>query len=406
VGHCNPTGLPINSSPKPLSLSAAQARDQQAIGIKAVYFAYFAFIGGFTPYLSLWLAQAGWSAATVGLLVSLSSMMRIVGPGFWAMVVPRVWPAPKVMLLSACTTVLAMVLLPALQGQLIALVFVFVVLYFMTSAQGPLTESLAVAYSAGDLGAYGRLRLWGSVGFIVAVSGIGPLLDWLGIAALPWLCAGLAIVLVVATGSIKLMPVNPEAHKTSQVGVGQRLREPAVVALFGSAGLMIFAHAALYVFFSLYLEQHGYSKSMIGLFWAISVIAEIALFRWQAWIFDRFSLRALLLFSLGAAAVRFFMVGLSEAVLAWVIVIQLLHAITFALHHSVCIKALGRWFDARQQPAAQGVLTMLTYGVGSTLGGWVSGWVWQAVSPQASFYVSAGAAALGFLVVAAVRQLR
>src|SRR5690606_36711348 len=148
-----------------------------------------------------------------------------------------------------------------------------------------------------------------------------------------------------------------------------RLRERAVAAFFIANFLMLFAHAALYVLFSLYLQRHGYSNAAIGFFWAISVFAEIALFRWQSVLFRRFTAAGLFAFSIGVAALRFGLVGASAGGLLLVLVSQLLHAVTFGLHHSASMALLHGWFGPAQQGRAQALYVTVGYGCGGTLGG-------------------------------------
>jgi PPP family 3-phenylpropionic acid transporter len=183
-----------------------------------------------------------------------------------------------------------------------------------------------------------------------------------------------------------------------------RLAEAKVRAFFLSATLMVFAHSGLYALFSLYLETYGYSKSLIGLIWAIGVLAEIALFRWQQPLFARFAVGQLLVFSVVVAVFRFAGVAWSEGALGWIVMTQVTHAITFGVHHSACMQVLHRWFDDRQQPAAQALFTTLSYGVGGTLGGLAAGWIWTALGPAAVFWLASATASLSAAVL--IRALK
>jgi PPP family 3-phenylpropionic acid transporter len=171
------------------------------------------------------------------------------------------------------------------------------------------------------------------------------------------------------------------------------------MAFFVSAFLMVFAHAALYSFFSLYLERLGYSRTAIGAIWGLGVIAEIALFSVQRSIFARFSPMSLLAFSFLVCAARFALVGASDGALWLLLFCQLMHAVTFGLHHSASMALLHRWFGSARQGGAQATFTVVAYGLGGASGGWFAGWLWQTFSPQAMFYGAALAALLGFVAV-------
>ena len=266
-------------------------------------------------------------------------------------------------------------------------------------------EAMAIGVVEGDAGRYGRMRLWGSAGFIVAVTAMGPLLDVFGVATLPWWMLVLAATLLVATLALLEPPAAPRHERATAVRLRARLREPAIVAFLVSSFLMIVAHAGLYAFFSLYLEQHGWSKTAIGLAWALGVVLEMAVFRWQQPLFARFGALPLLSFSLAVAAVRFTLVGVTDAALWAVVLTQAMHAITFGVHHSAVMALLHRWFAPAQQARAQAVYIMVGYGAGGTVGGLAGGWLWAAVSPEATFLGAGVAALAGWGAVEVCRRL-
>lgn len=374
-------------------------------GVRALFFAYFAFVGIFSPYLSLWFDARGLTITEIAVLMSLPQVLRIVAPPFWGWMADRGGRRIAMLRASAIASLALLLLFPLADG-VGAFAVLMLLLFFMTAAQMPIGETLALDLAAGDSGRYGRMRMWGSVGFIVTVLGGGPLLDRFGLGALPWLMAAAMGLLAAVTLSI---PEQPPVRKAAAGGIslGQRLREPAVLAFLASAFLMIFAHAALYAFFSLFLERHGYSKSAIGVIWGIGVVAEIALFILQRRLFDRLSAMRLLAFSFIVCGLRFAMIGASDGVL-WVLVwAQLMHAVTFGLHHSASMAVLHRWFEPAQQARAQAAFIVVSYGLGGSAGGLAAGALWQGVSPNAAFYGAALAGLMGWgAVVLAMRLER
>jgi hypothetical protein len=85
------------------------------------------------------------------------------------------------------------------------------------------------------------------------------------------------------------------------------------------------------------LDRQGYSKTAIGMVWALGVLAEIALFRWQHRLFVRLDALVLLGLSMAVAALRFAIIGLTDGQWTWVLASQLMHAITFGVHHSAAM---------------------------------------------------------------------
>lgn len=369
---------------------------KQAANFAFFFFAYYGFVGVFSPYASLYFADKGMTAAQIGVLMSLIQVMRIFGPNLWGWVADR---SQKRMLVLRITALAAVV---AFSGMFVGHTFaqffmVMVAINLFTSAQGPLSEALMLCEMRGDLTHYGRLRLWGSVGFIVLVTGAGQLLDWHGIGWMPWIA--LAMLGLVLAASWRMRESAHEQAAPDAPSVGALLRRREVIAFFLSTFLMIAAHSSLYVFYSLYLAQLGYSKTVIGLMWSLGVVVEIVFFFYQAPFFHRFGVQKLMLASLLAAVVRFLMIGFGAESLFWLLVAQVLHAATFGVHHSASVVTLQRWFAGPLQARGQALFISISYGLGGTAGGLVLSVVWdafgaRAVYSLAAIFALAGAAAV------------
>ena len=375
-------------------MSLRSAPDER--GVRTLFLAYFSFVGLFSPYFSLYLNEAGMTIVQIGVLMSLPQALRIVGPPFWGWLADRTGRRVALLRASALLALAATAALPWAAPSYPAVFALLAVLFFATAAQVPIAEAMALDIAGRDTGRYGRMRVWGSIGFVVAVLLAGPLLDGAGMATLPGWMAVLLVALLAATRS--LPPLAPAAAARASVSVRRRLAEPRMVAFFASGFLMIFAHAALYAFFSLYLELHGYSKSAIGAIWGVGVVAEVIIFWVQRRLFDRFGALPLLVFSLAVCAVRFAIVGASDGWLPAILLSQLLHAVTFGVHHSATVALLQRWFEPAQQGRAQALNVTVGYGFGGTAGGLAAGWLWTQLSPAAAFW---GAAAAGLAGLAA-----
>ena len=374
-------------------------------GVRALFFSYFAFIGGISPYLSLYLSQQGHSIERIGVLMALPQLMRIIAPPFWGWLADATHRYRMMLRVSAMATLILALAMPWAGSSYAAIFIVLSLLFFASAAQAPIAEATALSFSAGDTGVYGRIRLWGSIGFLLAVVLIGPILDRTGIARLPHALIVLLFLLVLVVWLVPETQAPAPVLRTRQTRVRERLKQPAVMLFFIAAFLMIFAHASLYAFFSLFLEQHGYSKTAIGVIWAIGVVIEIALFRVQKTLFVRFGAGTLLSLSLFTAALRFGLIAASAGNLIVIVFIQFLHAITFGVHHSACMAYLHDWFTAQQQGRAQAIFTTISYGLGGSLGGLVAGLLWSRWQPEAAFWGAALASLVAWAVFALSRRL-
>ncbi len=362
------------------------------------YFFYFAYLGAFAPYFALYLDALGYSAAAIGVLMALPQMMRIVAPHLWGYLADRSARRVRV----ACFAGLAgsVCYLGVFLSSAWWWLFGCIALWsFFWSAALPLMEATTLDHLGKRAADYGRIRLWGSIGFIAAVIGVGWLLDQSGIATL-------LSILVVAMAGILLTAwwvpeVRHAVHPDDDEPIAHALRRPEVIALIGACFLMAVAHGPYYTFFSIHLVAHDYSKSAVGWMWAVGVIAEIGVFACMPWLYRTISVRALLMLSFAIAALRFILIGWVSQVPAVLFCAQLMHAASFGTFHSAALASVHRLFRGRNQARGQAVYSSLSFGLGGTLGGLGSGVAWEWLGPSGTFGAAAACAALGFFVLLA-----
>lgn len=376
----------------------ASAWSRQSFHFALFFFGYFGWVGVFAPYASLYFAEKGMTAAQIGVLMSLMQVMRIFGPNLWGWVADHSRQRVSVLRYTALAAVISFCGL--FFGQSFAyFFFVMVLLNLFVSAQAPLSDAMVLSAMRGNLTHYGKLRLWGSVGFIVAVAGAGPLMDWQGIGLMPWIALFMLGLTLLASCRLR-EPAHKGASRDAPSAVSL-LKQRDVAAFFLSTFLMIAAHAALYVFYSLYLERLGYSKTVIGLMWAVGVICEIIFFYYQAPVFRRFGVKNLMIASLVLAFIRFLMIGYGAQSLLVLLLAQVLHAATFGVHHSASIATLQRWFSGPLQARGQALFISISYGMGGTAGGLLLSACWDTFGAQTVYLIAAllalgGAAAAAF----------
>ncbi|HEX8476735.1 MAG TPA: MFS transporter [Telluria sp.] len=364
----------------------------QSFNFSLFLFTYYAYAGTFGTYATLYFAARGLSVPQIGVLVSLIPVMRIVGPNLWGWAADRSRRRVLVLRLTALGATLAFGSIFFAQSYAQFFIVLLLVNLF-ASAQSPLCDALMLAEMRGDLSNYGKLRLWGSLGFIAAVIGAGYFLEWFGVQAL--LGFTFAILVLVFLASLRIRERAPAAATHEPPALWSVLRKPEVGTFFLSAALMCGAHMALYAFYSLYLARAGYSKPLIGAMWALGVVAEVAFFYFQSHVFGRFGARRVMMFAFGAALLRFAVTGAAPGLVSVMIAAQLLHSATFAAHHSACVLTMQRWFAGPLQASGQALYMSVAYGIGCTLGGLLLTFCWDRMGPQSMFYAAAGMAAVG-----------
>ena len=373
---------------------SAATRPAQSLNFALFFFAYYGYVGVFSPYASLYFADRGLSATQIGILMSLMQVMRIFGPNVWGWVADQ--SRRRVLVLRLTSVAAALTFCGMFVGQSFMFFFALMVtVNLFTSAQGPISEALMLSSMRGDLTHYGRVRLWGSVGFIVLVTLSGYALDWQGIELMPWIALLMLVMVTSVTFSLHEEPATQHAQPSNSVR--ELLSRKSVLSFFASTFLMIAAHSSLYVYYSLYLSDMGYSKSVIGLMWSLGVIAEILFFFYQAPLFRRFGVRKLMLFSLGIAVIRFLMIGWGAQSLAILLVAQVLHAATFGVHHSASVATLQRWFAGSLQARGQALYISISYGLGGTVGGLLLSACWDTFGARWVYVLASIMSLLGLI---------
>ena len=360
------------------------------------YFFYFAFVGCFIPYFSLYLKSAGLDAWRISVVMAMMPLMRMLAPAFWGMLADRL--GRKAALVRNVSIVSAV----AFAGFLLTanfywLIAIMVVMSLFWSASLPLVEALTLGHLRHFVERYGRIRLWGSIGFIAAVQGVGFLLDLLPLTAILWISLGL---LGAACIWAALIPESePVALDSVTEPLHESLLQPAVIALLLAGFMMSVAHAPLYTFYSIHLVEHGYGKSAIGGLWSLGVLAEILVFAFMPRLLAFGSLRNILMLSFALAALRFLIIGWAISLPLLALFAQLLHGASFGAHHAASITALNRWFPPRQQGTVQSLFGSISYGAGGVVGGLLAGYGWETQGASLTYSFAALFALAGLLFI-------
>jgi len=263
----------------------------------------------------------------------------------------------------------------------------------------PQFEAITLSHLVGRSERYGRIRVWGSIGFVLVVALFGVLLDRLGETTLPWLMLPLFVGLCVSSWFNSYGGGQSDMGAGSHGGFAARLKRAEVVAFFAVAFLMQICFGPYYTFYSIYLDEHGYSTSSLGVYWSIGVILEILVFAGSGWILRRWHAAWVLLVSVAAAAVRWAMVALFADSAVLMALAQATHALSFAAFFAASMQFLALFFPGRQNGHAQGIFYGFSSGVGGVLGALLSGWVWEKSGGEMAFLFASGVALVACVVV-------
>ena len=375
-----------------LSISAGLATHWR---LSLWYFVYFTFVGAYMPYFSLYLKALEMTPNRIAVMMTLGQLMRLFMPMFWGWASDFSGRRTPIVKASAALSSLIFVGYFFTQ-DFIWLVVITALLHFFWCASLPLVEALTFSHLRHAPDRYGRIRVWGSIGFVVAVFSVGWWLDYQPIATLLEILWLILVLTLIAAFSLQ------EASQVTATQADEAitsLRQSKVIALMAVGFFMSAAHGALYVFYSIHLAAHGYSKLVIGLLWSLGVIAEIVVFIHMPRVAIPETLERVLMACLALAVIRFLAIGWFADFLLILVVAQVLHGATFGAHHVASVAALNQWFLPRQQGRIQALYGGLSFGGGGLIGGLVAGQTWESLGAAVSFTISAAFALIGLAVV-------
>ena len=363
--------------------------------LSGFYFFYFASIGVLVPYWALYLKSLNFAPREIGELIAVIMATKIIAPNVWGWLADHTGHRMLIVRLGSFAAMFAFVGVFFGDGYW-WLVLVTLVFSFFWNAALPQFEATTFTHLGDEAHRYSSIRLWGSIGFIVAAAILGALLQSQGVAWIPW-------SMLFAFAGIWLMSlIVPERaaehlswHDESIVTV---MRQPAVLALIAVACLMQLGHGPFYTFYTLYMEDHGYSRSVIGAMWAWGVIAEVGVFLIMYRLIPRFGLTRLLLFSLWVAALRWLLNAWFVDYPVVMLLAQTMHAATFGIYHAVTIQLVHTYFTGRHQNRGQALYSSMSFGFGGAIGSLYAGYTWESLGPGWTYSIASAVSALGALI--------
>jgi len=363
--------------------------------LSSFYFFYFALLGALVPYWGLFLQNRGFNAVEIGQLMAILMATKIIAPNIWG------WLGDHLGHRMAIVRFASLVSLLVFSGMFFAEGFwaiaVVMMLYsFFWNASLPQFEAVTFNYLGRRVAHYARIRLWGSVGFIATVIALGVMVDRSGTEVI---LPALSLIFVgIWLSSLTVSDPDPQPHPKDQPSLASILRRPAILAFFAAVFLMQVSHGPYYAFYSIYMQDHGYSKTLIGELWALGVLAEVGLFVVMHHLLQRWGARLVLIASLLLASLRWVLIGYFPESLPILLISQLLHAATFGTFHAAAIHLVHHYFPGKLQGRGQALYSSLSFGAGGALGSLGSGFAWETLGPAVSFALAGAVALLGAIV--------
>lgn len=372
------------------------ARSSSTI-LSGSYWCYFALLGLLVPYWSLFLDHRGFSSSEIGELLSIFMATRILTPTLWASLADK--SGQRLLFIRLGATLSLIFFFGFLHpGGYWWLALTLAVFASFWSAILPQLEVVTLNSLGKDSDNYSRIRLWGSIGFIVLVVGAGHVFERFGVE---WMIPmGICLLLALLICSLLLRYREQDNTSETPATVWRLLKRPEIILFFGATLLLQISHGPYYSFFVLYLQQLGYSESFAGYQIALGVIAEVLIFIKAGALLQRFGARNLLLASMALSTLRWVLIPVVASDVILLSLCQLLHAASFGTAHAASMQFLHSWFSGQHRGKGQALYASLSFGIGGALGALFSGYAWQGGEGAVmTWWLAAGASALAVLLV-------
>lgn len=369
--------------------------------LASYYFAVFALVGVVMPYWPVWLQSRGLGPVEIGLVLSVGRWISIGTTPVIAQFADRHGERKRlvILLLTGMAAGYSFYLLADGFWQILAVAIVVAVFH---SAVNPVGDSLTMLNASRGHTDYGRVRLWGSVSFIITSFMGGVLLGRWGEDAILWVVLALA-VFTVAVACI-LPDTRAEKAQQGKRGVVWRLALHPVMLLFILAmSLNAGSHAVLYAFGTLNWRDAGISEQVIGFLWAEGVVAEIILFAFGARLVERFGLMPLMALAAIAGVMRWTLLAISND-LAILVVAQALHALTFGAGHLAAMSFVSQAAPAGMSATAQSLYNALAMGAAIAIAVPLSGLAYDRFGDHSYLLMTAMSALAGVCVLILSRR--
>jgi PPP family 3-phenylpropionic acid transporter len=363
--------------------------------LSGFYFFYFATVGTFLPYWSLYLKDSGFNPVQIGEFFALLGGTRIIAPMLCGWIADHTGKHLRIIRITSFLTALLFAGFLYAHGYFwFALITIAFGMFWNSTL--PQFEAVTLYHLKDQAHRYSRIRLWGSIGFIVAVLGVGQMLDHQPFVIIP--IAVTTSMTLIWLVSLMTPTIHTPHQETAAVGIMQIMKSPELWAFLVVYMLLQLAHSPYYVFYSIYLKNQQYTASLTGFLWALAVFAEIVLFIYMRRVLKRFSLRTILLVSILLSVVRWLMIGWCVDYFWLLLFAQLLHAATFGGAHVAAIHLVHLYFGDRHQGKGQALYASLTFGLGGMLGSYYSGYYWESLGPEVVYSMAAVFCSIAFVI--------
>jgi PPP family 3-phenylpropionic acid transporter len=358
------------------------------VRISLFFGALFLAYGVVVPYFPVWLDSRGLDPLQISTVTAAPLFLRLLVTPAIGLLADRLGNY-RLVIVALAWGALALILGLSLVGGYAPILIIGVAFLLANGTMLPLIETIAVGGVRTAGLDYGRMRLWGSITFIVANFAGGVVIEALGGSAALWMIALAAVLTIAAAVALPPPPVSAQTASPPRTdwlssSPARLLRSRLFILFLIAIGCTHGAHATFYTFGALHWQAQGLSAAWVGTLWAIGVIAEVVLFAFSAPVVRRFGPAELIVAGAFASVVRWGAMAFDPP-LALLIPLQVLHALTYGAAHLGAILFITRAVPAKGMGSAQAFYSTIAAGLAMGIVGLISGALYARVGGEVYF---------------------
>jgi len=367
--------------------------------LSAFYFWYFSSLAIFLAFFNLYAKHLGLASWQISVVASVLPLARVLWPPIWTRGADRTGRRHMLAVVASVGSVASFLAYFRADG-FAPLLLAQIVFASFWSPVLPFVETTTLEQASIERLDYGRTRMWGSIGFIVASFGLGPLLDRLGIRFTLWAILMCLVLTAVATAAAP-RPIGTPAQGSGHLVAF--LRRPGVLLFFAVGMLSQLSHATMYNFLSIRLAELGFSNKAIGFLWAFGVICEVPVIRWSGILLNHFKRTSLIRFALVVTTIRWLLTATATSY-PILLLAQGMHAVTFAVFHIAAVTYTFAIVPAPLRAQGQSLYGAFSFGVGNFVGFLANGFLYDRIGASACFTASAAVALFAAILSLRLRE--
>lgn len=363
--------------------------------LSGFYFFYFASVGTLFPYWGLFLQSNGYSSQQIANVFAVIMGTKIIAPYIWGWLADHTGRRMGIIRVASIFSILCFA------GIFYSYDYAWLMLCmigfsFFWNANLPQFEAVTFSHLGKNTHRYSAIRLWGSLGFVLLVALLGSLLEKYDVGILP----GVVLLLLLAIWFFSFIAPDKAVEHVleKRQSIQSVLLKPHILSFFVICLLLQASHGPYYAFYSIYLEENGYSRTVIGQLWALGVLAEVLIFMFMHRLLPRWGAATLLIVALALTAVRWVLIGHYVESTAVIFLAQLLHAASFGVYHAAAIHLVHEFFPGNLQGRGQALYSSVSFGAGGAIGAYYSGITWDSIGAAQSYDIASGIAVLALFI--------